>query len=145
MPIDSSGPYLTAAALCEKVLKESDGVVSLIRIVDRFMVSGNQGAPEQMPPITIQTTGVFMFKAGMARGTSNFTLMLETPTGDEHQLGSMTILFEGEDRGNNIILNLSFQVRHEGLYWIAVIIDNVVLTRVPLRILYQRIVGPSLH
>ena len=29
------GPYIQVAAFCERVLQEADGVVSLIRIVDR--------------------------------------------------------------------------------------------------------------
>ena len=41
------GPYLQVAAICEKVLSESDGALSLIRMVDRFTVAGQ--APEMTP------------------------------------------------------------------------------------------------
>jgi hypothetical protein len=33
--MDAGGPYLNAALLCEKVLQERDGVLSIIRIIDR--------------------------------------------------------------------------------------------------------------
>ena len=30
------GPYVQVAAFCERVLRESDGVMSLVRVVDRI-------------------------------------------------------------------------------------------------------------
>ena len=35
----TEGPNVVAAVFCEKVLQEKDGVLSAIRIVDRFTVS----------------------------------------------------------------------------------------------------------
>ena len=50
--------------------------------------------------------------------------------------------FEGDDdRGINIVANINFAVQEEGLYWFTVLLENQSVTRVPLRILYQRI-GP---
>src|SRR5580658_3004071 len=68
------GPYLQAALLCEKALQETDGVISVIRIVDRWTVSG---PAEDMPQTAIQATMVLMFKSGFHRGPGRLTI---TPT-----------------------------------------------------------------
>ena len=49
------------------------------------------------------------------------------------------VVFEGEDRGTNLILTLNIVVDQEGVYWFDVLLEDELLTRIPLRILYQRI------
>lgn len=36
--MDTGGPYVNAALICEKVLQETDGVLSVVRIIDRFTI-----------------------------------------------------------------------------------------------------------
>ena len=50
----------------------------------------------------------------------------------------MSVHFEGEDRGTNVIYAATLNVEQEGLYWFDVLLDDELLTRMPLRILYQR-------
>ena len=38
-PKPRPGPYVCMALLCEKVLNEQDGVLSVIRVIDRITVS----------------------------------------------------------------------------------------------------------
>lgn len=53
---------------------------------------------------------------------------------------NIPVLFEGEERGVNIFLNLNFQPKEEeGLYWFDVLLEGTVVTRIPLRVLYQRL------
>ena len=48
------------------------------------------------------------------------------------------MLFEGDDRGVNVNLNLQgFAFDLEGLYWFDITINDNLLTRVPMRINYQ--------
>ena len=50
----------------------------------------------------------------------------------------MPVLFEGEDRGVSAVFQIVMPVRHEGLYWFDIVLnDTQHLTRVPLRIVYQ--------
>jgi len=35
----TGGPHIQIAAICEKALQEADGVLSLVRIIDRFFVT----------------------------------------------------------------------------------------------------------
>jgi hypothetical protein len=70
MPI-TDGPYLTAAFLCEKVLREADGVLSAVRIVDRWNING---PTETLTPAVIQASLVLMFKSGIYRGSAQLTI-----------------------------------------------------------------------
>jgi hypothetical protein len=136
------GPYLSAALLCEKVLREGDGVLSIIRIVDRLIQSAVVGPdePEEMPPFPVNLTVVLVLKSGSARGRHSVRVTVEAPSGElMPQEASLPVLLEGEERGVNLLLNLGFMAEHEGLYWFNVYFgtQDVLLTRIPLRVIYQ--------
>ncbi len=134
------GPYLQIALICEKALQEQDGILSLIRIIDRVMITATgPTAPVEMPPSNVQVTLVLGFKSGEARGSHTVVVRPEAPSGLRMPEVSLPVLFEGEDRGQNVILGLALQVEHQGLYWFDVLLDDALITRVPLRIVYQRL------
>lgn len=143
-PISSeSGPYLVAALICEKVLQEKDGSISIIRIVDRITLNTLASqSPENLPPTQVNLTALIAFKAGNARGRSTVKWTIETPSGLKLPEQLLPVLFEGEDRGVNLIINLNMMLDQEGVYWFGVLLENQLLTKIPLRILYQRM-GPS--
>ena len=131
-----TGPHLAMAVFCEKVLKENDGVMSFIRIVDRitFAMPSASATPPALPLFV-----VLMFKAGDAKGTFSISLRAIGPSGQQIGTIEMPVLFEGEDRGANVVLQLSFQPVEEGLHWFDVLVDGQRVTRIPLRALYQTI------
>jgi hypothetical protein len=135
------GPYLSAALLCERVLQEGDGVLSIIRVVDRLIQSAvGPGAPDDMPPFPVNLTLVVLLKSGEARGRHTVRLAIEAPSGELlPDAGSLPVLLEGEERGVNLLLNLGFIAEQEGLYWFNVHFgtQDVLLTRIPLRVVYQ--------
>ena len=140
----TDGPFLAAAVLCEKVLTETDGVLSIIRIVDRMMVRAIGPAeqiPDNLPPGVVDLTAVISFKSGAARGRAKVSLGLEKPSGSSTKLADIPVLFEGEDRGNNLILPLMLEVHEEGLYWIVVELDGELATKLPLRLVYEPVAG----
>jgi len=138
---ETGGPYVQVAVLCEKVLQEKDGAVSIIRIVDRFtvMVAG-PAAPDEMPPGTIHTNLVVTLKSGFLKGRQNLRIVPTTPSGKRLSELSTGVLLEGDDRGVNAIFDLRLPVNEEGLYWFDVQLDEQLLTRIPLRLVYQRVV-----
>lgn len=141
----SEGPFLAAALLCERVLTEQDGVLSLIRVVDRLThtIVGPE-APPEMPPVRVNWQLVLIFKSGAARGRFEVVLQLEAPSG--LKLGDRMVLpvfFEGEERGVQLIAGLELDLNQEGLYWIDVLLDDSLVTRVPFRVIYQRITRSS--
>ena len=133
------GPYVQLAAICEKVLQEGDGVLSLIRVIDRLTVtvSGDQ-APEQLPGGNINATLVVALRPDDARGRHAIRLRIQQPSGIYLPERSIDVNFEGEDRGVNLVLEMQFEAA-EGLFWIEVSVEAGLLTRVPLRVIYQRI------
>ena len=131
-----SGPHVQIAALCETVLHEPNGVLSLIRVVDRITVSAPPGAPASMPPAPISLKAVIALKSDAARGRAMVGLRPQKPSGIYLDAVVSPVLFEGEDRGNNIIIDLRMETDEEGLYWFDVLIDGRVITRMPLRIVY---------
>lgn len=50
-----------------------------------------------------------------------------------------TVLFEGEDKGVNLVLNIATTFEHQGLYWFNVYLDDKLLTKMPLRVIYSRV------
>lgn len=132
------GPFVGAALICEKVLKETDGVASFIRVVDRINV---QGPTDELPPnMVIPLALVLNLKVGDARGKHKVTFRPETPSGQTLPEVSLQVLFEGDgDRGVNVNLNYGLKVEHEGLHWFDVFVDSEMITRIPLRIIYRKI------
>lgn len=136
-----TGPYLKAALFCDSVIEGKDGVLSLIRVVDRLMIAAaGTEAPPEMPNQEVLLTLVLMLVSGRARGTGDLTLSVEPPDGQAKQLWTSTVLFEGEERGANVVAQINYKFEKQGLYWFHVRLDGEQLTRVPYRVIYQRVV-----
>lgn len=136
----TEGPWLTAALICERVLQEADGTLSAIRIVDRITNSAiGQGTPAEMPPMPVNLTLLIALKAGAAHGRHDLKVELEGPNGLRTPVAeTISVLFEGEDRGANVVLALNWIAQHEGLYWFDVVLNERLVSRVPLRVVYLR-------
>ena len=144
MAIPDSGPYLIAAILCEKVLQEKDETVSIIRMIDRVTLTVPASiSPETLPPLPLNLTLFLSFKSGSAKGRNTIKLRIESPSGIKLPEQLLPILFEGEDRGANLILALNLVVDQEGVYWFDIFLEEELITRIPLRMIYQR-VGQSI-
>ena len=134
----NSGPHLSGAFLCERVLQEKDNVPSFIRVAERFTVAGPM--PE-MPPAAIQTNIVVSMKAGsLGSGSYRVKVRVMKPDGDSFMENEVPIFFEGgEDQGPLIVMPTIFNVKEQGLYWIDVLFEGALMSRIPFRVLYQRI------
>jgi hypothetical protein len=135
-----TGPFLTAAFFCEKLLQENDGVKSAIRIVDRVIMQA-QGPepPNEMPKFTFQTNLFLQFKSGAARGSMQLEIRMVKPSVDAKTVFKNTVYFEGEDdRGNDVVCFLNIGLDQAGLYWFYVSLDDITITRIPLRVIYLR-------
>jgi len=135
-------PLLRIAAFCEKFLQERDGTVSLIRIVDRITVRGQS---KDMPALPVSLFLVVSFMSGFMRGKASIRVKPVTPSGKELERVEFPVLFEGEDRGVNIVHNITLVTREEGLYWFDLYVEDELITRIPLRVLYSpaAIAGPA--
>lgn len=128
---------MQVAAVCEKVLQERDGVLSLIRVIDRLNVLAvGQASPEQLVGRLRPTLAVCL-RSGDARGRHPVAIAVERPDGTSPDPQVFEVLFEGDDRGVNLIVNMDLDAV-EGLYWFTVSVNGRELTKVPFRVIYQR-------
>lgn len=138
MPV-SGGPYLVAASFCDKVLQEADGVISLIRMVDRWNIVG---PTPTMNPTIIQGSMVVLFKSGIARTPAQLTITPISPSNSRMQSVTAPLLFEGDDeRGTGLVAPMAFPVQEPGLYWFEVALaiqggQPEVITFIPMRVVY---------
>jgi hypothetical protein len=141
MAVDrGAGPFVSVANFCENVIEGKDGVLSLIRLIDRQMiVTQGPNAPEDMPKQQFRNYLVISLKAGAARGRHDLKLYREDPSGLRNLMQTFPVLFESEDRGQNVVLQLNMEVEDEGLYWFDIEINDQLLSRVPFRFIYQRV------
>ncbi|HSW57403.1 MAG TPA: hypothetical protein VLH15_03295 [Dehalococcoidales bacterium] len=135
----TTGPYFSAALICEKVLTEVDGSKSAIRIIDRLnrQIHGQM----EMQPFEYPLTILIRFKSGSARGTMTLQIQVAKPSFESTPPIQIPVLFEGdEDRGVDVVLNLNMKFEHTGIYWFEVRLDNIFVTKIPLRIVYMPLI-----
>jgi hypothetical protein len=138
--VQLTGPFVTAAVICEKVLQEKDGVLSLVRIIDRLTHTIRAASmPADLPKVPFQFVIFLSFKSGSAKGRSQVEVVSEDPSGQRNSLFSSSVLFEGEERGGNLLVNAGMEFNMEGLYWFDVLLDGRRVSRIPFRIMYQLI------
>lgn len=143
-PLPNTGPYLTMAVICEKVLVEQGGGISVIRITDTI----NQSAagpepPVEMPPfIADNLTMVVVLRAGQAQGRFGVKIRPEAPGGFQLPSLEQAIQLVGGPWGASVIVPLVLPVAQEGVFWFDVFLTGpsqpeILLTRVPLEVIYQ--------
>lgn len=132
------GPYLSAAFLCEKVLVEQDGMKSAIRIIDRVTRTYvGPNPPREMEPFDYDVVLLIKFKSGWARGVHTVKIQTAKPSGELTPEIINSVLFEGEeDRGVDIIGNISIKLDQTGIYWMYIYLNDTRITQIPLRVTY---------
>ena len=139
-----TGPYLKMACFCERVLREVDGVTSVVRVIDRLThTESKPDAPEEMPPVTYEMKLVIMLIPGQARGRHDLKVERELPSGIIDKPIALTVQMEGSNKGANIMMDTKMTFPLEGLYWFNVYLDDVLFTKLPFQVLYQRISIPG--
>jgi hypothetical protein len=129
------GPWVQLAAFCSYALKEQDGVLSVVRIVDRFTVKVSASAGEIVP---IQTKIALGFKPDDYRGTGQLVFQMATPSGAVEVAGEMTVEFAGGPSGVHIIGDFAYGAREEGQHWLEVLVNGDVKTRMPFHVTILR-------
>ena len=137
----NTGPFLKAALFCDTAIEGKDGVLSLIRVVDRLTITAaGAEAPSDMAPTDHTLTLALMLVSGTARGSHDVGVHVEPPGGVRGHIWSTSVLLEGEDRGANLIAQIAIKFDSQGLYWFHVELDGEHVTSLPFRVIYQRVV-----
>lgn len=134
------GPYLQAAFICEHALVENNGVVSFIRIIDRishFVPESEQSA--QIASFTWDIHIVVTFKTGENPGAYQVGVQPIRPDNTRMDKFNYPMLLESPaDRGSSVIAQVRFPFDMAGLWWFDVTLNNVRVSRIPMRIIYQQ-------
>jgi hypothetical protein len=95
-----------------------------------------------MPPFIYRLSAVVALKSGEARGRHEVKIVRELPSGvKETDRGPIfTVHLTGQEQGHNIVVNMELPFEQEGLYWFDVLFDERLLTRMPLRVSYTRMI-----
>jgi len=132
-----SGPYVQVAAICTTPLIEQQGLLSVIRIQDRVQLAG---ITEQMQPQPLNNLWLtIVLKSGEMIGNYSLYITVVSPSGNRTDGPNFNVLFEGQERGTVLGFPLPFIVQEQGLYWFEIKLEEVVLTKIPLRVMYQKI------
>lgn len=141
---ERSGPFLAAAFFCERILEDKDGTLSAIRIIDRVTQTAHgPAAPTEMPPLQVQLSALIALRSGQARGRRTIVLRPENPAGQRAESAELPVQFEGEERSAIYTSQVGFIAEMEGLYWFDVLLDEELLTRIPLRVVYEPMRTPA--
>jgi hypothetical protein len=133
------GPYVQVAAICMTPLVEQQGYLSVIRMQDRIQLAG---PGDQMKPQPLHNLSlVISLKAGEMRGKGTIKITPHSPSGKDMPSAEVPALFEGDERGCVIATPLAVVAEEEGLYWFDVSLEGALLTRIPLRVMYQKMPG----
>jgi hypothetical protein len=134
----SRGPYVQAALLCERVVQESGGRVTIVRLLDRVVVrTAVAASPAQIRPTIVSCHAVVILKTGSRPGNYKLRLVLTSPTKRKLREFSVDInLPDEEDKGVNIVMPIQFEAKEEGVYWFEVRLDGeeLPLTKTSLRL-----------
>lgn len=137
-PVASGGPWLQAAVFCENVIQDREGVLSLIRVVDRVIIRAvGDTPPAEVPETEHELRMVVMLKSGDARGRRGLQVDMESPDGITRVGPPISVQLEGGNRGMNVIVPMRLRLRWEGVHWVNVWLDDQLLTRMPLQVVYQ--------
>lgn len=142
--MENTGPYVNVAAFCENVIEDKAGVLSLIRVVDRLIVSAQgTSAPDRMPATPLNWFLVIILRSGQARGSVPVMIQPELPSGLRIEPVTFTPHFEGENRGCNIVTRMAMLLQEPGIYWFRIFVGDALATQVPLEVIYSRTVIPG--
>ncbi|MGH7907064.1 MAG: DUF6941 family protein [Candidatus Binataceae bacterium] len=141
-------PLIAAAFLCERVIQEQDGVLTIVRIVDTFSVTIPPALPPDVTP-SIALMGLLAFKKSSpgAEGEKHQVRMtLRLPSGKTQPLPARDFFFKPEEfSGANLILNINLGVQEYGLFRLDVSVDDdEIVARIPFRFLQATVSPPSM-
>jgi hypothetical protein len=131
-----SGPFVSVACICQTPLQEANGQLSIIRVTDRVQVVGI--TPKMQPQPLQHLFLVLIMRSGSLRESHMIKIVPVTPQQQKLQPTETSVLFEGDERGPGVITPLSILATEEGLYWFEVYLEQQFLTKIPLRVQYQR-------
>jgi hypothetical protein len=127
-------PLVALACLCEKVLTEKDGVLTLVRVVDQFMVGAPPEVVERLNPHLVITL-VLSLKGNGEVGKHRVTIQLQGPTKSQEPRDLEIDFPPGPLTAANVVAEVAIGVvKNFGEMRFDVSYDGEFLTSVPFRV-----------
>ena len=138
-------PIVRICVACDRVLQEKDESLTVVRIVELYVVKRLFGASsespstsEQMTPVPVPVTFLFSTIAGPARGHRELALRVVKPDGSRSDGPKLDVEYDSEIATRNWVVQMALGVIGSGIYWIEWLCNGIVLMRLPLQIQYER-------
>lgn len=138
-------PISASLTICEKILVESDNVISAIRLVDIFFFNPIDGVPLEKTPVRIAVLAQCKFRIGSAEGHA-LKLRLLRPSGELKDASEElevklvpSLHVPNAPLGLNAGVTLDVIPKEEGTHWLILLIDGEEVSRTPFTLLQRRI------
>lgn len=142
-------PHLAVAVFCEEILEEKNGLSSIIRMLDVISV---KPPPTQAPEVggkaqkpAVPALIFLAFKSGDAKGEYDVHIEMVLPDGKRERLAGSSLNFPGGGFGMNIKAKVIAPIAEEGLVWYDVLVDGVLVTRMPLEVRHEQTETPEVR
>ena len=134
-----SGPYVTAAAICNDVIEAKDGTLSAIRLIDVITLKLSKPTDPNTPfSVPVPVTLLIALKSGMAKGKKVLSISLVSPEGKVFPSNqTFPLVLEGDENGANVIIKTEVITNKDGLFWFDIRLDGQLLSRQPLRVKFE--------
>jgi len=129
LSFDVDPPYVAFAVLCDRILEDKDGTLSLIRMVDKITVTPAGDVPPDPQFVYEIWLGIGFRVPPDYHGKHTLRIRQLDPLGLERNLQPTPIEFQG--KGVNMRAQLVLQLGGPGLYFLEVFIDQRPMTRIP--------------
>jgi hypothetical protein len=130
-------PSIQAACLCERVIEEKDGGVTLVRMVDTFTALVPEVIPENVG-IMVPLTLFIALKAGEFSGSGDLGIRLHKPDSTEGPLQTWPVVLESGVNGALHKVDMQLKSVLEGSYRVDVLWNGEELTSVPFLIKFTK-------
>lgn len=135
------GPFLSTAVIAEAILAETDGKVSIIRIIDKVHIAPDIAASIKENVVTFPVVLSISFRGGGVSGEQELLVVQVNPLKngrppERNPIGLATFRFDGtpNERWEIKITPLSIYWAGFGRYWFDVYLGDKFCTRVPFEI-----------
>jgi hypothetical protein len=130
-------PQLAVAVFCERAIADSDGVYTVIRIVDQLKLQGPV-IPPAGTMIAIPIAMLIGFKAGTVKGKLPVSLTQVDPNGSRTSLPSREMKFNGEMTGSFLYAErMGIKYGGNGVYWFEFRLNNKLYVKLPLLVEFE--------
>jgi hypothetical protein len=134
-----TGFFLTVAAFFETVIRDEAGVLTLVRMVDKYSVPSFPDSPERPTPVALVDTQLVVgFRGTGTLENALLSIQPKKPSGASLPRQDIPVFIEEGNSGFNVNINIKLGAEEEGFYWFDILLNNRFITRTPLQVVLEQ-------